>query len=164
MELGAVALVLAETIMRESNAKLTHQSVARDLRDHARGRDAQAEAIPVDDRGLRERKRKNRQAVDQDMLRRNRQAGDRDPHRLVGGAQDIDPIDLDRIDDADRPDNLGVIRQVMVDLFAQLGRELLRIVQLPMPETLRQNRRRRHYRSGERAAPGLINSRDAADA
>ncbi len=68
MQLGAVALVLAETILREPRAEFTHQSVARHFRDHARGRDAQAQAIAVDDRGLRERKREDRQAIDERVI------------------------------------------------------------------------------------------------
>lgn len=128
MQLGSVSLVLAETILRKTRAKLPHQSVARHLRDHARRRDAQAEAIAIDDRRLRKRKWKNRESVDQDVLRRNRQAGDRDSHRLPRSTQDIDPVDLERIDDPDRPNDLGVIRQVLVNLFAQLRRKLFRIV------------------------------------
>ena len=72
MQLGAVALVLAETILRKARAKFAHQSVARDLRDHARRRDAQAQAIAIDDRSLRQWKWKDRQAIDQDMIGRNR--------------------------------------------------------------------------------------------
>ena len=57
MQLGPVAFVLAEAILGKMRAKFAHQAIARDLRDHARGRDAEAEAIAIDDRGLRERKR-----------------------------------------------------------------------------------------------------------
>ena len=71
-----------------------------------------------------ERERQNRQAVNQRVFRRDRQAGDRDPHRLVRSAQDIDPIDLDGIDYADRPDDVGVCREVLVNFFAQFRREL----------------------------------------
>ena len=72
MQLGAIAFVLAETVLRETRAKLAHQGIARDLGDHARGRDAQAQAIAIDDRGLRERKWEDRQAIDQDVVRRDR--------------------------------------------------------------------------------------------
>ena len=72
MQLGAIAFVLAETVLRETRAKLAHQGVARDLVDHARGRDAQAQAIAIDEGGLRERKWEDRQAIDQDVVRRDR--------------------------------------------------------------------------------------------
>jgi hypothetical protein len=70
MQFGAVAFVLAETILRELRAKFTHNPIARDFGDHARGRDRLAVAIPVDDGGLRQWKRKDRQPVDEDVLRR----------------------------------------------------------------------------------------------
>ncbi len=128
MQFGAVTFVLAETILRETRAEFTHQSVARHFRDHARGRDAQAQAIAVDERGLWERKREHRQAVDQGVLGQCRQAGDRDSHRLVRGAEDVNPVDLERVDDPDRPEDLGVIRQGAVNLLPQIGRELLGIL------------------------------------
>ena len=161
MQFSAVALVLAETIVRKTRAKFTHQSVARHLRDHARRRDAQTQAIAVDDRGLREREWKNRQAIDQNVVRQNRQTGYRDSHRLVRGAQDVNPVDLEIIDDSDRPDDFRMIRQEAVDFFAQIGRELFGILQLPMPETFRQNSRCGHDRPGERTASGFIDPRDA---
>ena len=72
VQLGPVTLVLAETILRKLRAEFPHQPVARHLRDHARGRDAQAEAVAIDNRGLRERKRKDRQTIDQHVLGRDR--------------------------------------------------------------------------------------------
>ena len=128
MQFGSVSLVLTEAILRETRAKFPHQRVARHLRDHTRRRDAQTEAIAINDRCLRKGKWKNWQPIDQDVLRRNRQADDRDSHRLVGGAQDIDTVNLDGIDDPDRPNDLGVIRQVFVNFFTQLRRKLFRIV------------------------------------
>ena len=125
MQLGSVTLMLAETIVRETRAKFPHQPVARHLRDHARRRDTQAQAIAIDDRGLWKWERDNRQAIDQRMLGQNRKAGDRDPHRLMRGAQDIDSIDLERIDNPDCPDDVGPGREVLVDLLAQLRRKLL---------------------------------------
>ena len=40
MQFGAVAFVLAETILGELRAKLTHNPIACDLGDDAGGRDA----------------------------------------------------------------------------------------------------------------------------
>lgn len=125
MQLGSVTLMLAETIVRKTRAKFPHQCVARNLCDHTRRRNAQAQAIAIDDRCLRERKRDNRQTIDQRVLGRGRKACHRDAHRLVRSAQDIDPIDLDRVDNPDRPDDVGPGREVVVDLLAQLGRKLL---------------------------------------
>ena len=60
MEFGAVALVLAETIFGKLRAEVTHHPITSDFSDHARRGDSQTVAIAVDDRGLRERKRKHR--------------------------------------------------------------------------------------------------------
>ena len=68
MQFGAVTFVLAETIFGEPRTKLTHNPIARDFGDDARSRDGLAVAIAVDDRGLRQRKRKNREPVDEDVL------------------------------------------------------------------------------------------------
>ena len=70
MQLGSVTFVLAETILRELRAKVTHHLVARYLGDHAGGSDAQTDAVPVDDRCLRNRERNDGQSIDQDVLRR----------------------------------------------------------------------------------------------
>ena len=72
VQFGAVAFVPAETILRKLRAEFAHQAIARHLRDHARGGDAQAQAIAIDQRRLREWKWQDRQTIDQDMLRRIR--------------------------------------------------------------------------------------------
>ena len=112
VQFSPVAFVLAETIFGKAPAKFPHQCVARHFRDHARGRDAQAKAIAIDERNLRKRKRKDRKTIYQHVLRRGCETGN-------------------------RADDLRVVRQVMVDFFAQLGRKLLGIVQLPVSKTLR---------------------------
>jgi hypothetical protein len=159
-----VALVLAEAILREPRAEVAHNRVARDLRDHARRRDGEAVAIAVDNRSLRQGKGKNRQPIDQDVLRLAGQAGDRDPHRFVGRAQNIDRIDLDRIDNADRPGNRVVRDEIAVDLLAFFWEKLLRIVQLSVPEFLRENDRRRYDRAGQRTTSRFIDAGNRGDA
>jgi hypothetical protein len=68
VQLRAVAFVLAEAIFRKTRAEVAHNRVARDLRDHARRGDAQAEAIAVDDRRLGQGKGKNGEPVDEDVI------------------------------------------------------------------------------------------------
>ena len=108
MQFGAIALVLVETIFGKLRAEVTHDSVARDFGDHARGRDRQTIAITIDDGGLRKWKRKNGKTVDQHVLRRNCECGERDAHRFVRCPQNIDPVDFKVIDHADAPCDLGV--------------------------------------------------------
>jgi hypothetical protein len=163
VQFRAVAFVLAEAIFRKTSAEVAHNRVARDFCDHARRRDAQAEAIAVDDRRLGERKGKNGEPVDEDVIRPQAQRGDGGAHRLVRRAQDIDRIDLDRIDNSDRPRNRGVRRQFVINLFATLGEKLFRIVQPAVLEFFRQDYRGRDHWAGQRASSGFIDAGDRGD-
>ena len=69
--------------------------------------------------------RKDRQAVDENVLRLKGEGGDGRPHRLVGRAQDIDRVDLDRINDAYRPCDSRVGDEFAIDFFAFLRQQLL---------------------------------------
>ena len=95
MQFGAVTFVLAEKILWKLRAKVTHHSVACDLGDHAGGSDAQANAITVNDCGLRKWKRNNGQTIDQNMIGLFNQRCNCEAHRPMAGAQNIDPVDLD---------------------------------------------------------------------
>jgi len=114
----AVTFVLAEAIFRKARAEFSHNRIARNFCDHARGCDAEAETIAIDDGGLRQWKRKHRQAIYERMIGQRRERCDRDSHRFVSGAQNVDLIDFERIDNADCPEDLGVIDQLMINLFA----------------------------------------------
>jgi hypothetical protein len=160
VQFRAVTFVLAKAIFRETRAEVAHNRVARDLGDDARGRDREAVAIAVDDRGLREREREHRQTVDEDVLRLRGEAGEGGVHRLVGRAQNVDRVDFDGIDDADRPRDRGVRQEIAVNFLALLRQQLLRIVQLPVFEFLRKNNRGRDHRTGKRAATGFIDPGD----
>jgi len=118
MQFGAVTFVLAERILRKLRAKVTHHSVPCDLGDNAGGGDAQAEAIAVDDRGLRKWKRNHGQAVDQNVVRRFHQSLDRHAHGAVARAQNVDPIDLDGINNTDSPSHFGISDQFAIDFLA----------------------------------------------
>jgi hypothetical protein len=163
VQFRAVAFVLAEAILRETGAEVAHNCVPRDLRDDTRGRDAEAVAIAINDRRLRQRKGKNREAIDEDVLRLRRQSLESGAHRLVGGAQNINRVDLDRIDHADRPEN-GVVRdEVVVNFFALFGQELLRIVQTPVAEFFGKNDCGGDHRAGQSAAAGFVDAGDRGD-
>jgi hypothetical protein len=128
MQLSSITLVLTEAILRELRAKVTHHPVARHLGDHAGGGDAQTDAVPIDDGSLRDRKRNDRQPIDQDVIRPVHQRTDRQAHRSMAGAQDVDAIDLHRINNADRPSDLGIGHQLQVNFLAQFRRKLFGIV------------------------------------
>jgi len=63
MQFRSVTFVLIEAILGKLSAKVTHDPVPRYLGDHAGGSDAQANAITIDDGGLRKWKRNHRQPV-----------------------------------------------------------------------------------------------------
>ena len=108
----------AETIFGKTCAEVTHHSVAGDLRDHAGGSHAEAEAIALNNGGLRKWKRNDGQAIDQNVIGRIGKRGNGQAHRVVRRAQNIDPVDLDRIGNAYRPVDLRIIAQLTINLFA----------------------------------------------
>jgi hypothetical protein len=128
MQFGSVTFVLAETILRELSAKVTHHAIPRYLGDHAGGSDAQADAITIDDCGLRKWKRNYGQSVDQNVLGRFDQGFDRQTHGAVARAQNIDPIDLDGINNTDSPSDFEITNEFAIDFLAQFRRELFGIV------------------------------------
>ena len=163
MQFGAVAFVLAEAILRKARAEVAHNRIARDLGDHAGRGDAEAEAITVDDRGLREWERKDGKAVDEDMVGLEIQGADGRAHRLVGGAQDIDRINLHGIHDSNRPQDRLIVDEVAVNLFAAFAEELLGIVEPAMPEFFREDDGGGYDRTSQGPAPGLIDAGDRGD-
>lgn len=128
MDLSAVTFMLAEAILRKMGAEVTHHSVPRNFRDHTGSGDGKAEAIPIDNSGLGNWKGNNGQPINQHVLRC---AGERCsglPHRSVSGAQNIDAVDLHGIDNTDRPTEVGVRDQVVINFFAHVRRKLFGIV------------------------------------
>src|SRR4029450_7390720 len=87
MHFCSVTFVLAEAILRELRAKVTHDPVASHLRDHACRGDAQTDAIAIDNCRLRKWKRYHRQTVNQNVVWRLEQCFNREPHRTMAGAQ-----------------------------------------------------------------------------
>jgi hypothetical protein len=118
MQFCSVTFVLAETILRELRAKVTHDPVARDLRDHACRSDAQADAIAIDNCRLRKWKRNHRQTVNQNVIRWFEQRFNRDAHRTVARAQNVNPVNLNGIDNAHGPSDFGIRNQFAIDFFA----------------------------------------------
>jgi hypothetical protein len=163
MQFRAVAFVLAEAILGKARAEVAHNRIARDLGNHTGRGNAKAEAIAVYDCGLRKRKWKNGKAIDEHMVGPEVQGSDGSAHRLVGGAQDIDRINLDRIDDADGPrDRLGV-HQFLVNLLAAFGEKLLGVVEPAMAKFFGEDDRSGYDRAGERAAARFIDAGDRRD-
>jgi hypothetical protein len=118
MQFGAVTFMLAERILGKLRAKVTHHSIARDLGDDAGGSDAQADAITIDYRRLRKWKRDYGQTIDQNMIGLVEQRFDCKTHGFMARTQNVDSIDLDRIDNADSPSDFPVRDQFAIDFLA----------------------------------------------
>ena len=163
MQLSSVTFVLVEAILRELRAKVTHHPVACYLGNHAGGSDAQTNTVAIDDGSLREGKGNDREPIDQDVMRRIGQGRDRQAHRLMACAQDVDAIDLDRIDNADRPSDVGIGHQIRINFLAQFRRKLFGIVQATVTKFFRKNYRSGHNRTCKRATSSFINPGDSRD-
>jgi hypothetical protein len=157
MQFGSVAFVLVEAILRELGAKVTHHPIARYLGDHARCSDAQTDAVAVNNRGLRKRKRNDWQSIDQNMIGRVDQRCDCQAHRSMACAQNVDAINLNGIDSADRPSDFGIGHHIRIDLLAQFRCKLLGIVQATVTKFFRKNYRSGHNRASQRPPASFIN-------
>ena len=118
MDLSAVTFMLAEAILRKMRTEVTHHSVTRNFRDHARSGDGKAEAIAIDYSGLGDWKGNNGQAINQDVVRRIGEGGNGGAHRFVRSAQDIDPVDFHGIDNAHRPAEVRIRGEIVINFFA----------------------------------------------
>ena len=157
---GAIAFVLRKSVGRPARLHCDHEAVARDLRDDARGGDAEAEPVAADERGLRHGEGEHGQAVDQGVVRRGGQCGESAAHRLVGGAEDIQPVDFLGLDYRASPADFAVAGDLGVKpLTGSLGK-FFRVIEFAMAKALREHDRCRHYRPSEWPTPGLINSHD----
>jgi hypothetical protein len=118
MDLSAVTFMLAEAILRKMRTEVTHHSVTGNFRDHTGSSDGKAEAIAIDNSGLGNWKGNNGQAINQDVVRRAGEGGNGDAHRFVRRAQDIDPVDFHRINNAHRPAEVRIGNEIVINFFA----------------------------------------------
>ena len=164
VQFRAVAFVLAEAIFGKTRAEVAHNRVAGDLGDHTGGRDAEAEAVAIDDGGLRKRKRENRKPVDQNMVGLQPQGVDREPHRLVRGAQDVDRINRRGVLNGHGPANMGCASDALEKRRPKFRRKSLRIRQSVESPELEENDGGSDYGTGERSATGLVDASDKKSA
>jgi hypothetical protein len=163
MQFRSVTFVLIEAILGKLSAKVTHDPVPGYLGDHAGGSDAQANAITIDNCGLREWEGNYRQTINQNVVRRFEQRFNREAHRTVAGAQDVDPIDFDGINNSDGPADCRFSDQFAIDFFAQFRRKLFGVIQATMTEFFRENHCGRYDWPRQRTATSFVNPRDARD-
>ena len=97
------------------------------------------------------------------MIGRNGKRGKGSTHRFVCRAQNINPVDFDRIDNTDCPADLRITNQFTVNFFTQFRCKLFGIVQAPMPKFFRKNYGSCHNWTGQSTATGLVDAGDARD-
>src|SRR5947207_10659342 len=79
------------------------------------------------------------------------------------GAQDVDRVNLNRIDDSDSPQDRVVVDQFAVNFFAAFGQKLFGVVKPPMPKFFGEDDRGGYDGAGECAATCLVNPGDCRD-
>jgi hypothetical protein len=152
---GPVSLVQEKPVLRVLGVRSDHQPIPKDLRDNRRGGDGQAQPIAFDDRPLFRRNSRQDDGVEKEIIGRRRQMPDRLTHGKAGGLENVQSIDQLRIHDAD------------TDIHCHREKARVQTVALPLaqefciPQPLQatpagQDHRRRHHRTGQRAASGLI--------
>ncbi len=135
-----------------------HDPVACHLRDDAGGGDAEADRVAAHERGLRQGKIADGQPVYENMVGGRRQLSRGAAHGFMGGAEDVDAVNLLRPDDRGRPGDVLARGQLGKDALTLCCAELFGIIQQTVREIRRKNHRCRHDRPCERAAAGLINA------
>jgi hypothetical protein len=118
MQFCSVTFVLAEAILRELRAKVTHDPVPRDLGNHTCRGDAQADAIAIDNCRLRKWKWNHWQTINQNVVRRFEQRFNREAHRTMARSQNVDPVDLNRVNNGDSPSDFGIRNQLAINFLA----------------------------------------------
>src|SRR5208282_841970 len=89
-----IPFVLIKFVLWIYAVPIFHHTVARDLRNHACGRNTHRFSVSTHDSGLRLRETRDRQPINQEMFRLRGKRRDRSLHRQESGAQYIQPVDL----------------------------------------------------------------------
>jgi hypothetical protein len=105
---GWVAFMLRKTIFGIEPIIFQHGAVALDFRNHARGGDAEADAITSNQSRLITRKIRYRQAVDENMGGTRIEFFPSPPHPDMGRAENVQAIDIIGGNRYDGPTNLGI--------------------------------------------------------
>jgi hypothetical protein len=155
---GSVALMILQTIGRVKRGEFLHGMVSRHLGNDRGSRDGGAPGIPVDDGKLSAGQSCLLIAVNQTKMRLDAQALNGTAHGEKTGTKDIVGFNLLQGCDAKGPVDLGMAAQEMTQLSAIFGQEQLRVVEMPVLQTVGQDRRRCVDRSGPAPAPYLIHA------
>ena len=95
------------------------------------------------------------------MIGRNGKRGKGSAHRFVRRAQNINPVDLDRIDNTDCPADLRITNQFTINFFTQFRCKLFGTVQAPVPKFFRESHCSGDNWTGQSTTSGLVDAGDA---
>jgi hypothetical protein len=151
-----IPLVTGEPVVRIEPVGSDHETITRDFGNHAGSRDGEAFAIAFDDGGLWDGKRFNGQAVNQRVHRLDAQAQQRAAHGQMGGAQDIEGINLSWTHLGYAEDNPGIRNQLGVNLVTSLLSEFFTVIEGSAPVTLGQDNGSGDHGPGQGTPAGLI--------
>src|SRR5437762_10474613 len=158
----SITFVLGEAIARTLPVEVDHHPIARDLGDDRCRRDRQTLAVAFDDRFGEAGKPRRAVAIDESEQRHALECCDRLDHRRKSGLQDIVAIDHADIGHADA--DFSDTENDIVEFFALLGRELLRIIDAQRQGFGIEDHRGGDDRARPGSASGLIDSCDAGEA
>ncbi len=141
-----------------------HQPVACDLGDDRGGSDGKAEAVARHHGADRAGQDRRNVAVDEGVCRRRRQRRHGAAHGEQGGLEDVQPVDLGDVGDADA--DLHVVPDRIVERLARRPRQLLGVVDAGRERgrhpAILNDRRCRDDRSRPWPAASFVYSGDAA--
>jgi hypothetical protein len=107
---GWVAFMLRETIFGIEAVVFEHRAVALDLRNHARGGNAQAQTVTADQSRLWAGKIRNWQTIDEHMARARIEFFPSPAHSGVRGPEDVQAVDFLGGNVHYRPTDGGILR------------------------------------------------------
>ena len=134
-----VAFMLGKSILGIKAIDFQHDAVALDLGNNAGCRNAEADAVTADQRGLGARKIANGQPIDEGVGGAGRELFDHGPHSGVRCAEDIEAIDFLWRDGDGCPTNFGIFCDLGIETLAGLGGEFLGVVEASENKVRRQD-------------------------
>ena len=155
-----IAFVPGKSVRGILPVELLHHPVACHLGDHAGRSDAQADAVALDDGGVRHRERVHRQTVDQRVVWPQVQRQERPAHGLVRRAEDVQAVHLAGVQRGAGPDDVQRGRQFPVNLLTPYRCQPFGIVQVPVLEPIRQDDGCRDDGTCQRTPTRLVDAGD----
>jgi hypothetical protein len=157
-----VAFMLGKSILGIEAIDFQHDAVALDLGNNAGCRNAEADAVTADQRGLRAWKTRDGKAIDEGVGGAGRDLFDHGPHSGVRCAEDIEAIDFLWRDGDGCPTNLGIFCDLGIETLAGVGAEFLGVVEASENEVWRQDDSAYNNWTSEWSSACLINAYNRA--